>query len=125
MKLSCCFVSMRNRISGTKERLISFRRRIVEGFPNNSSLIAEALAIRKAVLEAFISNADSLLVLSDSQALVKLLKTKGSRTELNNILIDIYYYSSQLKACSIYYISRLCNVEADLVAKLELVSVNS
>ncbi|CAN6971913.1 unnamed protein product [Brassica rapa subsp. trilocularis] len=45
-------------------------------------MIAEALAIRKAVLEAFISNADSLLVLSDSQTLVKLLKTKGSRTDL-------------------------------------------
>ncbi|KAF2543489.1 hypothetical protein F2Q68_00032299 [Brassica cretica] len=32
--------------------------------------------------------------------LVKLLKTKGSRTELNNILTDIYYFSSRLKACS-------------------------
>ena len=48
----------------------------------DSAMIAEALAIRKAVLEAFISNADSLLVLSDSQTLVKLLKTKGSRTDL-------------------------------------------
>lgn len=91
----------------------------------DSAMIAEALAIRKAVLEAFISNADSLLVLSDSQTLVKLLKTKGSRTELNNILTDIYYYSSRLKACSFFHISRLCNVEADLVAKSELVSVNS
>ncbi|CAN6837284.1 hypothetical protein Bca52824_047379 [Brassica carinata] len=72
-------------------------RRYVE-----SALIAEALAIRKAVLEAFMSNVDSLLVLSDSQTLVKLLKTKGSRTELSNILTDIYYFGSRLKACSFY-----------------------
>ncbi|CAG7908967.1 unnamed protein product, partial [Brassica rapa] len=65
-------------------------RRYVE-----SALIAEALAVRKAVLEAFMSNVDSLLVLSDSQTLVKLLKTKGSRTELNNILTDIYYFGSR------------------------------
>ncbi|CAN7107167.1 unnamed protein product, partial [Brassica rapa subsp. narinosa] len=66
------------------------------------------------------SNVDSLLVLSDSQTLVKLLKTKRSRTELNNILIDIYYFSSLLKACSFYHISCLCNVEADLLTKSEL-----
>lgn len=95
-------------------------RRYVE-----SALIAEALAIRKAVLEAFMSNVDSLLVLSDSQTLVKLLKTKGSRTELSNILTDIYYFGSRLKACSFYHISRLCNVEADSVAKSVFVSLNS
>ncbi|CAF2272369.1 unnamed protein product [Brassica napus] len=47
-------------------------RRYVE-----SALVAEALAIRKAVLEAFMSNVDSLLVLSDSQTLVKLLRLRG------------------------------------------------
>ena len=51
-------------------------RRYVE-----SALIAEALAVRKVVLEAFMSNVDSLLVLSDLQTLVKLLKTKWGLLE--------------------------------------------
>lgn len=91
----------------------------------DSALTAEALAVRKAVMEAYISNAESLVVLSDSQVLIKILQTGGARKELNNILVDIHHFSSRLTACSFLHISRLCNVEADLVAKSALVSVNS
>ncbi|CAN6803095.1 unnamed protein product, partial [Brassica oleracea] len=91
----------------------------------DSALAAEALAIRKAVLEAYISNDESLVVLSDSQVLIRILQTKSSRKELNNILVDIHHFSSRLTACSFLYISRLCNVEADLVAKSALMAVNS
>lgn len=90
-----------------------------------SALVAEALAVRRAVLEAFTSNADSLRVFSDSQTLVKILNAKSSLTELNNILIDVYYFSNRLKVCSFSHISRLGNVEADLVAKSALLDVNS
>ncbi|CAN6987908.1 unnamed protein product, partial [Brassica rapa subsp. trilocularis] len=91
----------------------------------DSALTAEALAVRKAVMEAYTANAESLVVLSDSQLLIGLLQTKSSRKELNNILTDIHHFSSRLSACSFIHISRLCNVGADLEAKSALLSVNS
>ncbi|KAL0732890.1 hypothetical protein Bca4012_009100 [Brassica carinata] len=62
---------------------------------------------------------------SRSHTLVKLINIKGARKEVNNILKDIYYYSSRLRACSFHHISRLCNMEADSVAKSVLALVNS
>ncbi|CAH8337500.1 unnamed protein product [Eruca vesicaria subsp. sativa] len=49
-------------------------------------------------MEAFVSNAESLLLFSYSQVLVKLLKAKETSSELNNILIDIYYFRSVMEA---------------------------
>ncbi|KAL0800742.1 hypothetical protein Bca101_055917 [Brassica carinata] len=67
-----------------------------------SALVAEALAVREAVLQAFVTNAESLQVFSDSQILVKLLKGKGSRKDLHNILADIYYFSNRLRTCTFF-----------------------
>ncbi|KAH0942096.1 hypothetical protein HID58_001733 [Brassica napus] len=78
-----------------------------------------------AVMEAYTANAESLVVLSDSQLLIGLLQTKSSRKELNNILTDIHHFSNRLSACSFIHISRLCNVGANLEAKSALLSVNS
>ncbi|CAN7110050.1 unnamed protein product [Brassica rapa subsp. narinosa] len=80
---------------------------------------------RKAVMEAYTANAESLVVFSDSQLLIGLLQTKSSRKELNNILTDIHHFSNRLSACSFIHISRLCNVGANLEAKSALLSVNS
>uniref|UniRef100_M4EC13 RNase H type-1 domain-containing protein n=1 Tax=Brassica campestris TaxID=3711 RepID=M4EC13_BRACM len=80
---------------------------------------------RKVVMEAYTANAESLVVLSDSQLLIGLLQTKSSRKELNNILTDIHHFSNRLSACSFIHISRLCNVGANLEAKSALLSVNS
>ncbi|KAF3582216.1 hypothetical protein DY000_02034254 [Brassica cretica] len=64
-----------------------------KGGPSNVdfALTAEALEVRKAVLEAYISNAESLVVLSDSQVLIRILQTKSPRKEFNNILVDIHH----------------------------------
>lgn len=48
----------------------------------SSALLAEAIAIHTAVMHAASSNVKSLMILSDSQSLVKLIKEGGSRPAL-------------------------------------------
>ncbi|XP_056852939.1 uncharacterized protein LOC130502211 [Raphanus sativus] len=97
--------------------IISYSRRFI-----SSALIAEALAVRSAVMMAASSNIQSLTVLSDSQVLILLLKAKDSRPALHGIMSDIYHLSRLFKTLSFYFIPRLENREADHVAKLALLS---
>ncbi|CAG7898442.1 unnamed protein product [Brassica rapa] len=55
--------------------------------------MAEAIAVRSAVMLAASSNLQSLQVFSDSQALVSMVKAKESRPALFGILFDIYHFS--------------------------------
>lgn len=89
----------------------------------SSALMAEALAVRLAVMTAAFSNIKSLLILSYSLTLIKLLKGKESRPELFGILFDIYHFSSYFDAISFSFILRLQNSDADLVAKSALSNV--
>ncbi|CAG7907769.1 unnamed protein product, partial [Brassica rapa] len=82
--------------------------------------MAEALAVRSAVMTAASSNIRSLTVLSDSQTLIKLLKTKESRPALFGIIFDIYHFSSLFDSIAFVYVPRLENIEADTVAKSAL-----
>ena len=55
----------------------------------NSALVTDALAIHKVVLDASVANAKSLVVLLDSQVLVRMLQAKDSRTGINGIMFHI------------------------------------
>ncbi|XP_048596479.1 uncharacterized protein LOC125578183 [Brassica napus] len=68
--------------------IIRYNRRFI-----STTLMAECLAIRYAVMTAASSNIRSLTVFSDSQVIIKLLKTKESRPLLFGILDDIYHFS--------------------------------
>lgn len=85
--------------------------------------MAEAIAIRAAVMKAASSNLRSLTVLSDSKVLITMLKTKTSRPALFGILFDIFYFSSVLDSVSFLFIPRLQNLEADRVAKSALAMI--
>ncbi|KAF2566519.1 hypothetical protein F2Q68_00026556 [Brassica cretica] len=86
----------------------------------SSALMAEAIAVHRAVALAFYSNVRSLEVLSDSLSLIKLLKTRGCQPELFGIMFDIYHFMSYFDVISFAFISRNFNSEADFVAKSAL-----
>lgn len=90
-----------------------------------SALVGEALAVRLAVMTASSSNVRSLIVLSDSQVLINMIRAKESRPELFGILFDIYHFSLSFDCISFHFIPRLSNAAADEVAKSALVSLNS
>ena len=85
-----------------------------------SALMAEAIAVHRAVSTAVYSNVRSLVVLSDSLSLVKLLKKRGTQPELFGIMFDIYHFVSYFDVISFNFVSRNFNVEADSVAKSAL-----
>lgn len=55
----------------------------------DSALVTDALDIHKAVLDASVANAKSVVVLLDSQVLVRMLWAKDSRTEISGIMFHI------------------------------------
>ena len=79
--------------------------------------MAEALAIRSAVMYAASSNVKALMILSDSLSLVKLIQEGDSVPALFGILFDIYYFNSSFDSVTFYHVPRLSNVEADAAAK--------
>ena len=83
----------------------------------SSVLMAEALAIRSAVMYAASSNVKALMILSDSLSLVKLIQEGDSVPALFGILFDIYYFNSSFDSVTFYHVPRLSNVEADAAAK--------
>ena len=83
----------------------------------SSALMAEAIAVHRAVALAVYSNVQSLAVLSDYLSLVKLLKKGGYQPELFGIMFDIYHFMSFFDVISFDFISRNFNSEADSVEK--------
>lgn len=98
---------------------ISDSRRFV-----SSAIMAECLAIRSAVMHAASLNIKSLMILSDSQSLVKLVKERGSVPALFGILFDIYHFSLLFDVIFFSYVPRLSNVMTDSVAKSALSLLN-
>lgn len=86
----------------------------------NAALVAEGLAVRSAVLLAVSSNIQNFTVLSDSQVIISLLKSKESRPELYGIVSDIYHVFHLFQTLTFVYVPRLKNLEADNVAKSAL-----
>ena len=83
----------------------------------SSALMAEAIAVHRAVALAVNSNVRSLAVLYDSLSLIKLLKKGGYQPELFGIMFDIYHFMSFFDVISFDFISRNFNSEADSVEK--------
>ncbi|XP_019085473.1 PREDICTED: uncharacterized protein LOC109126401 [Camelina sativa] len=94
-----------------------------------SALVAEALAIPSAMLDitsiAHSIPIRSLLIFSDSQVLIKLLKTDGCLKELKSVLHDIFCLSNAFTSICFNFIPRSNNSEADALAKSALWSASS
>ncbi|RID60989.1 hypothetical protein BRARA_E00169 [Brassica rapa] len=86
----------------------------------SSALLAEAIAVHRAVSSAVYSNVRSLAVLSDSLTLINLLKRGEHQPELFGIMFDIYHFVPLFDVISFSFISRNFNSEADLLAKTAL-----
>lgn len=85
-----------------------------------SALMAEALALKMALLHANRLQILDLRCFSDSRSLVSLLTSKSSVVEMQGILHDIRMLSSSLNSISFHFTSRLENGCADGLAKSAL-----
>ncbi|XP_009107712.1 uncharacterized protein LOC103833378 [Brassica rapa] len=85
-----------------------------------SPLFAETLAMRRAMTSAIDKGITSLLILSDSQILIKLLNTRGRKLEIAGLLNHIYLLSNAFNAIQFKFIPTEYNDRADSVAKQAL-----
>lgn len=85
-----------------------------------SALVAEALAVKSAVMAAVASQVNSLIVYSDSKTLILLLKSQGHDVSLKDILHDICLLALSFTSISFTFIPRLANDQADSLVKIAL-----
>lgn len=92
----------------------------------SSACMAEALAIREALIQASSLQFTNICLRTDSQVLVRAITTRRRSTELYGILSDIdslaFSASSPFHSCSFTFTPRACNGPADFLAKSCLVS---
>lgn len=88
-----------------------------------SPLVAEALAVKAALLDAVAYGFFRLNIFSDSKSLVNLLNSSSSTIELHSLLFDIRVLSCRFEVISFGFIPRLNNVKADSLAKSALLSL--
>lgn len=86
-------------------------------------IVAEALAVKAALLDAVNHDFFQVVVLSDSKSLVNLLNSSSSTVLLHSVLFDIRVLSRRFVSISYFHIPRLQNVVADSLAKSALSSV--
>ena len=85
-----------------------------------SPLVAEALAVKAALLDVVDNDFSQLNLFSDSKSLITLLNSSSITLELQSILFDIRVLSRRFEAISFSFISRVGNATADSLAKLAL-----
>ena len=85
-----------------------------------SALTGEALAIRLALSHALSLGYTRVCVFSDCQVLVRAICSKSSPVKLYGLVCDIELLSSLFDYCTLSFISRSLNLEADLLAKSAL-----
>ncbi|WZY87150.1 hypothetical protein YC2023_033534 [Brassica napus] len=90
-----------------------------------SALVAEALAVKAALVTAVSSHIRCINVFSDSKNLISLLKSQGQDVALKGVLHDIVMLASSFTSISYFYLPRLANVDADSLAKAALYSLSS
>lgn len=110
---------LRDSDSSFAERSSSHRRFVP------SALVAEALAVKAALSAALSSHVSSIQIHSDSKTLISLLKTRGKDVALKGVLYDISVLARSFTSISFIHVSRLANVEADLIAKAALLSIST
>ncbi|XP_056847346.1 uncharacterized protein LOC130498031 [Raphanus sativus] len=89
-----------------------------------SPLMAEALAVREALLQAKALHLSNICLKSDNQVLIKALNSKQHPVEIYGINLDIESLSFSFSSISFVYVSRNSNSAADALAKSALYSVN-
>ena len=90
-----------------------------------SPLMAEALAVREALLQARALHLSNICLKSDDQVLIKALISKQHPVELYGINLDIENISSSFLSISFAYVPRESNSAADALAKSALYHANS
>ncbi|XP_013673720.1 uncharacterized protein LOC106378078 [Brassica napus] len=88
----------------------------------SSPLMAEALAVRTALLNALDAGYTRICIKSDCQALVAIISSKQHPTDLHGITRDIEHLSLSFECISFVFISRILNSAADALAKSSLYS---
>ena len=83
----------------------------------SSPLLAEALALREALLQATSLNITDIWIRSNSQALVREFNRKRGPSELHRTPMDIIGLSSSFVLCFLSFVSRNFNGPADVLAK--------
>ena len=82
--------------------------------------MAEALAVREALLHAKARHLSNICLKSDNQVLVKALNSKQHPVELYGINLDIEKLSSSFSSITFGYVPRTLNSAADALAKTAL-----
>ncbi|ESQ45920.1 hypothetical protein EUTSA_v10011015mg [Eutrema salsugineum] len=90
----------------------------------SSALMAEALAIRSAVMHAKNAHIKNLLLLSDSQVVLRSIEAGNLIMDLHGILADIDSSTAAFNFVRFKFIPRKENCNADLAAKLALMGSN-
>ena len=88
----------------------------------NSPLIAEAIALRSALLSAETLGLRKLWCFSDNSTLIRAINAGMQIKEIYGIIKDIKHISSIFVVITFSYFSRSMNVEADCLAKQSLSS---
>ncbi|XP_018463890.1 uncharacterized protein LOC108835083 [Raphanus sativus] len=88
----------------------------------SSALVAEALAVRSALLNALELGISRICIKTDCQALVAIITSNHHPADLHGIIRDIEHLSSSFDCISFAFISRNLNCEADSLAKTALYS---
>ena len=88
----------------------------------SSPLMAEALAVRTALLNALEAGYTRICIKSDCQALVAIISSKQHPADLHGITRDIEFLSLSFDCISFVFISRNLNSAADALAKSSLYS---
>ena len=86
--------------------------------------MVEALAIREAITFALNRGFESLILLSDSQSLIKMIKNNAVILELFGVLHNIYLLSQNFNFIDYKFIPRAANDKTDSVAKQALYALN-
>ena len=82
-----------------------------------SLLEAESLALREALRKCQELGLSRIRIESDSTVLIKALKSRTSLAGLYGVLADISCLDSSFECFSFNWISRVRNVEANMLAK--------
>ncbi|XP_013583375.1 PREDICTED: uncharacterized protein LOC106292322 [Brassica oleracea var. oleracea] len=83
-------------------------------------IVAEALAVKAALMDAVTNDFSQVNVFSDLKSLVNLLNSSSSTVLLQSVLLDIRVLSCRFDYISFSYVPRLNNVVADSLAKVAL-----
>ena len=83
-------------------------------------ILADALAVKAALLDAVTNDFSRVNILSDSKYLVNLLNSSVSTALLQSVLFDIRVLSCRLDSITFSFVLRLENFIADSLAKAAL-----